>query len=295
MDLAQVLKDRFSVLLNFCDNIRIVNPLSKQVISIDNETKEITVQKGTCYHCINKSSVCHNCVSYRSYLYNDTFVKIERLEDNRPLRIISSPIKIRSKTYVVEILKEIDYNRAGVEDDELNESISSIMDELNMKVITDDLTGVYNRRFINERVTVDIFKQTKSEKSYIMAMGDIDFFKSINDKYGHLAGDLVLMEVAKIINEDVKEQSGWTGRYGGEEFLFVYYNKSLEEVKKHVELIRKKIEEKVFLYGDYEIKVTASFGIAEFTHKYDDAKKFVEEVDKQLYKAKDNGRNRIEY
>lgn len=295
MDLAEVLKDRFSILSNFYDTLRIVDPLSKQVIDVNNESGEFKVHSGTCYHSLPKCSVCQNCVSYRSYLYNDTFVKIEKLEGDRPIRIISTPIKAVERRFILELIKKIDYNMAGVEDEELNESISDIMDELNLKVITDELTGVYNRRFINERVNVDIFNLKKEEKSYTMVMTDIDFFKNINDKYGHLAGDLVLMEVAQIISDNVKRKSGWVGRYGGEEFIFVYYNMDLNDVIKNVEEIRKKLEEKVFKYNDSEMKVTASFGIVELDEKHNNGSQIIEEADKLLYKAKKNGRNRIEY
>jgi len=295
MNLTEVLKDRFSILTNFYDSLRIVDPLSKQVIDVDNETGKLKVHSGTCYHSLPKCSVCQNCVSYRSYLYNDTFVKIEKLEGDRPIRIISTPIKAGGRMFILEMIKKIDYNRSGVEDEELNESISDIMDELNMKVITDDLTGVYNRRFINERVNVDIFNQRKKEQEYIVVMADIDFFKNVNDKYGHLAGDLVLMEVASIINKNVKKNSGWVGRYGGEEFIFVYYNMNLKDVIKNVDEIRKNLERKVFRYNESEIKVTASFGIAELDHKYNNGSEIMSQADKMLYKAKENGRNKLEY
>ncbi|MDO5518414.1 MAG: GGDEF domain-containing protein, partial [Clostridium sp.] len=236
-----------------------------------------------------------NCVSYRSYLYNDTFVKIEKLEGNKPVRIISTPVKAGGRRFIVEMIKKIDYNMSGVEDEELNESISDVMNELNLKVITDELTGVYNRRFINERINVDIFKQRKKEESYTIVMADIDFFKNVNDNYGHLAGDLVLIEVAQIIYENMNKNSGWVGRYGGEEFIFVYYTMNLDDVIKNIEQIRRKIEEKVFRYNDSEIKVTASFGVAELDHKHNNGCEIIEEADKMLYKAKENGRNRIEY
>lgn len=295
MDLVDILKDRFSILSNFYDNLRIVDPLSKQVIDIDNESEKVKIHSGTCFHSLPKCTVCQNCVSYRSYLYNDTFVKIEKLEGNKPIRIISTPIEAGGRRYILEMIKKIDYSVSGVEDEELNESISSVMDELNIKVITDELTGVYNRRFINERINVDVFNQRKKEQSYTLVMADIDFFKKVNDKYGHLAGDLVLMESANIMNENVKKNLGWVGRYGGEEFIFVYYNMSLYEVINNVEEIRRKLEENIFIYNNNEIRVTASFGIVKLDDEHNNGREILEEADKLLYRAKENGRNRIEY
>lgn len=295
MDLTEKIKERFSILPQLFDDIRIVDPLSKQVIIFDDENEKIKIQKGKCYNTLSKCNECENCVSYRSFIYNSTHTKIERGQDNKFVRIIATPIEIRKKTYIVEMIKEVNYKIAGIEIAQVNANTADIIEELNKKVVTDELTGVYNRRFIHERLDVDIFNQRKYNKSYIIVMADIDYFKSINDNYGHIAGDMVLYEIANLFKNILKNKAGWLGRYGGEEFVFAYYNKSLKEVLENVESARNAIATKEFMYKDNKINVTSSFGVAELDGTFTNRIEFLEFADKKLYKAKNNGRNRIEF
>ncbi|MDO5516068.1 MAG: GGDEF domain-containing protein [Clostridium sp.] len=295
MDLAERLKERLSILPNFFDEIRIVDPLSKRVIKVDDETGEIIEESGICYHLISESEVCQNCISYRSMLHDDTFVKIERIKEQDSIRVISTPIKIGEKTFIAEIIRKVDYSIIGNEEFNANENVRIIMDDMNRKIVTDELTGLYNRRFIDERINVDIFNQKRNKKLYTMVMADIDYFKEINDTYGHLAGDMVLKGAAELIAKTVGKLSGWIGRYGGEEFIFVYYDKPFDEVIENIEDLRKSLEEKEFTYNGTKIKITSSFGVAELSEKHKNGRDLLKCADDMLYNAKENGRNRIEY
>lgn len=151
----------------------------------------------------------------------------------------------------------------------------------------DPLTGLQNRFYLNLIETK--LKNLRGKAGVIIA--DLDNFKKINDIYGHGFGDKVLVEVARTLRQNIKITDEAI-RYGGEEFLIVLYRCSLDSAKKVGERLRKKIEE--IRFEDFpEVKVTASFGIAEFVGSKD-LERVIEEADKALYKAKRLGKNRVE-
>ncbi|BAK73561.1 GGDEF domain-containing protein [Arcobacter sp. L] len=156
----------------------------------------------------------------------------------------------------------------------------------------DALTGLYNRRFIDEQMDL-IFKTAKEDKSFLsLVIFDIDFFKKVNDTFGHDAGDKVLQMIAKLANENFR-QTDLVGRIGGEEFCIIFTNTNKENVLKIVDRFRKTIEEQTVVYEQKNIKITSSFGISYLSQKIDSYTDLFKNADEALYKAKKDGRNRI--
>lgn len=147
---------------------------------------------------------------------------------------------------------------------------------------TDTLTGLYNRRKIDE-----ILNEIKNNKFSLILL-DIDKFKDINDKYGHLIGDKVLIKFAKLLKSNINVNDE-IGRWGGEEFLLICKNTSESEAYKIAERLRIIFEKEDF---DIERKVTASFGICE-AKKDSSLKEVLANADAALYKAKQRGRNQV--
>ena len=159
--------------------------------------------------------------------------------------------------------------------------------------ITDALTSLHNRRFFNESFISD-FKLAFREKLYInFAIIDIDHFKKVNDKYGHLAGDYCLKEFGKIIKKHFHRDNDKIFRYGGEEFVVYYLSKSRTIFETLLEDLRKDIEETEFHFENNFIKFTISVGAISQIPKMDDCKRLLKIADDKLYKAKDTGRNKI--
>jgi diguanylate cyclase (GGDEF)-like protein len=126
-------------------------------------------------------------------------------------------------------------------------------------------------------------------------MVDIDFFKNVNDTYGHLVGDCTLKSIATTLNRSLKRDNDWVARYGGEEFLICLPGAPLEIAKELAEIIRKKVESTPITSGEQEFFITASFGVSSVTPKSGATiTTLIEEADKKLYEAKRNGRNRVE-
>lgn len=153
----------------------------------------------------------------------------------------------------------------------------------------DPLTDIYNHGRIETEISNSIEAFNSNDESVSYMMLDIDFFKKVNDKYGHSVGDIVLKQFAKAIKEFIQPYKMTIGRWGGEEFVCVCYEMNLEELKSIAEKLRQKIEDTTF---EKAIKITCSIGLTELK-KGDTAQIIFDRVDKAMYEAKSSGRNRI--
>lgn len=168
----------------------------------------------------------------------------------------------------------------------LKEAYQKLYDES----IHDVLTGTLNRRTLMNRIS-DTFGKFNADIGIIIV--DIDDFKKINDKYGHLIGDDVLREFSTIVSQGLRK-SDFVGRYGGEEFLIVLPGLDLKESCKVAERIRLSLESEVFNFGGISLKLTASFGVT-VLRKGDDIKTSLQRADDALYDAKKSGKNRVNF
>ncbi|MCF6148262.1 MAG: diguanylate cyclase [Candidatus Kuenenia sp.] len=160
--------------------------------------------------------------------------------------------------------------------------------------ITDALTGVYNRRFFDEMLKKQLALTKRRDESLCLLLLDFDHFKSINDTYGHTAGDRVLQEVSKMLNNSLRA-SDVLARYGGEEFVIIMPGADISHAKEKAEIIRESIEAMCFdtIVHGQTLKLTISIGIASFP-ECRTGESLVNVADDALYKAKKNGRNRVE-
>lgn len=162
--------------------------------------------------------------------------------------------------------------------------------KLSEMALTDSLTGVYNRGKI-EAAVKNVVKECKEKNEPVsMMIMDIDHFKAVNDKYGHAAGDKALKRFARIVTDCLENEQIDIGRWGGEEFVVICYNKALDGAVELAEKVRSKVESTSILDSK---KITCSIGVTEVkeTDKFEDA---FGRMDKALYTAKSGGRNRVE-
>ncbi|QPH84121.1 diguanylate cyclase [Campylobacter concisus] len=156
----------------------------------------------------------------------------------------------------------------------------------------DFLTGVYNRRFFYSGVEEYVHVAEETNEPYAFAMIDVDYFKKINDKYGHDGGDKVLKSIAKILNDNTKG-SDIVARFGGEEFCVVLKKINKEEAVKFFVNLRAKVAENKVTIKKEKVKVTISIGVS-FGNGHCEIDDMLEACDSALYTAKENGRNRVE-
>lgn len=161
------------------------------------------------------------------------------------------------------------------------------------QAIFDGLTRIYNRRHFDIRLMEELKRHQRHGQDLSIMMMDLDFFKEINDIYGHLAGDMVLREMGRIIRGSLRE-SDVAARYGGEEFVVLLPQTREEQAWKLAQRIRKNVAKTHFVFEGREFRVTTSIGIASVKPgSLQQASEFMSEVDKALYMAKRNGRNMV--
>ncbi len=281
-------------MLNFdklFDRIRIVDPVSKQVIQ-DSGTED-SFPLSTCYGFWKNGEYCTNCVSSRAIQANDTFVKIEYNHD-RLFMVMASPTKLDGKPLVVEMLKDVtdtgivaDVNGKSAED------IYEIISNLNRQVMTDELTQTYNRRYLNERLPVDLYNTVLNRSEMSVIMLDIDHFKEINDTYGHVCGDVILKQVGTSAGSAVRKKQDWIARYGGDEFIISLPGAGHQVTARIAEDIRRRVQGAPIEHEGQKIPVTISIGTYTIHSENIDAEELLSRADKNLYQAKAEGRNTV--
>jgi two-component system, cell cycle response regulator len=157
----------------------------------------------------------------------------------------------------------------------------------------DSLTGLYNHRYFLESLQKEVMREARYRTGLSLCMIDIDFFKSINDTFGHTAGDKVLKELAELMEQTMRETDVLC-RYGGEEFAIIFTNTMKEGAYKTCIRFRQAVERHIFVHEGFEIRLTISIGLSGYDpESKDSATTFVERTDKELYRAKAEGRNRV--
>jgi two-component system, cell cycle response regulator len=171
--------------------------------------------------------------------------------------------------------------------------LSDLNEKLRKISMTDGLTGIENRRSLEERLKEMWSHSIRLHEPIAIIMCDIDKFKSVNDKYGHQAGDAVLKEIARLLKDEAREIDR-VGRYGGEEFLLILSGTVLDAAVTFAERLREKVENHTFPYEGGTLRRTMSCGVAAAPHpKVQDQEALVRAADDALYVAKETGRNRV--
>jgi diguanylate cyclase (GGDEF)-like protein len=159
--------------------------------------------------------------------------------------------------------------------------------------IRDPLTGLFNRRFMEESLERELRRAIRGKQQVALLMLDIDHFKRFNDTFGHQAGDALLRALGNLLKESTRGQDV-VCRYGGEEFAFVLAGASLDAARKRAELLREEIKQLNVRHGGQLLgAVTLSVGIAVFPDNGDSAEHLLKAADDALYRAKEQGRDRI--
>jgi len=162
---------------------------------------------------------------------------------------------------------------------------------------TDSLTGCYNRGYLAEVLPREITRALRYKRPLAVAMCDIDHFKKVNDTYGHQCGDEVLKKFVQSIVELIRHDTDWLARYGGEEFLLVLPETNLESAFSLADRLRKHLAHQVIETEEVQISITASFAVTGFNGlrppESVTQESLIRMVDKYLYEAKTQGRNRV--
>jgi len=260
---------------------------------LDTQDNIVVIAKGNKIHSVNKKFT-DVFSSQENFLTN---IALLDKESHRDFVNIAQDYSKKDKTAKFKLLDSDKYFTFNVSKIDLKRHLISINDvstfnekilNLENRVLIDPLTGVYNK----ETMT-DIVKETLKSQDFHLAIVDIDFFKKVNDTYGHLIGDYILRDMTQLIVSIIPKEDLF-GRIGGEEFMFIIKETNKENIKAITMRVRKIIEEYEFVYDDVKLKITLSIGCTRCQDD-DDYKSIYKRADIGLYRAKHAGRNQVVY
>ncbi|HWS42591.1 MAG TPA: GGDEF domain-containing protein [Pseudoflavonifractor sp.] len=270
------------------DAVRLVDPVGKRVLEYCDHGAEKTSE--ICYDYWKNGHICDNCISVRAHYENKSYIKLEQNPDDIML-VTAIPIEAAEETIVLELLKNAtDSMMIGTGDYNEGEMMRSVVCNLNNMVVRDHLTTIYNRRFVDDRLPVDIVKATLARQPLSVIFIDIDNMKTINDTYGHAAGDLALKRVANAIENCIRTDMDWVARYGGDEFVVCLSNSHEDEACQIAERIRRNIASIEIPIQNTIVRITASLGMHTMFPSPLTAEEIIHMADKKMYEEKRNSR-----
>ena len=221
---------------------------------------------------------------------DSTESKVEGLEAGAD-DYITKPIDFAELKARIQSMLRIKRLQEALEERE--RELLEVNERLRQVSITDGLTGLDNRRHLEERLTEAFEHGERLGEPFSCVMCDIDKFKSVNDTYGHQVGDAVLRQMADILRGEAREIDR-VGRYGGEEFMLLLPGTVLDAAVTFAERVRKAVESHTFSFEGGTLQRTASFGVSAWPHpRVVDSDTLVRAADDALYVAKESGRNKV--
>ena len=208
-------------------------------------------------------------------------------DSGEKVHAIHEPVNITELDRLLSMNLKI--QKAKLRYQKINKEMNIKNEQLRMLAITDQLTQLYNRLKLDEVLSYELARSQRDRTPLTVAIIDIDKFKQVNDNHGHQVGDAVLISVAQIMLNNIRS-TDILGRWGGEEFMLILPNTSLENADEHANNLRLKIQEASFKTVH---QITVSMGLASCA-QFMCEKQVVELADNALYEAKENGRNRVE-
>jgi two-component system, cell cycle response regulator len=228
----------------------------------------------------------------------DEYVSVMFVSANSHTDDIVRGLDLGADDYVTkpfEVMALLARVRAQLRIKDLNDNLRRANERLKELVDIDDLTGLFNMRSLYKRLDFELDRARRYNRSVAVLMMDLDHFKRVNDQNDHLFGSFVIKEVGKMIRDNIRKVD-FAARYGGDEYLVVLTEISPDGAKTFSNRLRARIEEATYTNEFYTMKLTASLGLAICNPNQTevDARALVRYADRALYKAKENGRNRVE-
>lgn len=280
------LEDNLDFFHKMYDSVRLVDPLNKKVMdyrsSLTLDTKEL------CYNYWGTGKICDNCISIRAYQENKSFIKLEK-NGGSILMVTALPILNTNQPVVLELLKDAtDSMFMGTGDYNTGEVMLHVIQEMSDMVIRDPLTSLYNRRFIDDRLPVDVINAAVNKAALSVCFIDLDNFKLLNDTYGHEVGDQIIVVISRILNDTIRSESDWAARYGGDEFLLCLNQADSKQAERIMKRIAEAALKADFSAQGESVALSLSYGIASMQEKPRTAEELIRLADRRMFEAKKN-------
>lgn len=279
------LEEKINCFKEVYDSIRLVDPVQKKVLELNNlktvETSEV------CYKYWEEEEICNNCISIRAYQENKSFMKFEH-KAGVCMLVTSFPIEDCERPVVLELFKNTtDILVLDEEGYSNGRSMNTVLEDINKLVIEDHLTEAYNRRFVDERLSSELIQANISDKPLSVIFIDVNNMKTINDTYGHQVGDMALKHVVKNIKSCINKDIDWVARYGGDEFIVSLRGRDKSYAHQVAERIVYQIQNSEMDLEE-EIKISISFGIHTMENSLVNAEDMIRIADMEMYQMKLN-------
>ncbi len=216
-----------------------------------------------------------------------TFESHQRCKDGTTF-----PVEVTVKVLMMDRLYSMSVARDITERKHAEAEVHKLQEQLREQAVRDPLTGLYNRRYLDEALGREMLRAARYGHPIGIVMCDIDHFKAVNDKYGHAVGDEVLRVSAELLGANARG-SDIVCRFGGEEFLLLLPDAALDVTHKRAERLRAELAAKRITLGSAVVQVTASFGVAALPEHGTTSDQLILAADKAMYKAKEAGRDRV--
>ena len=263
------------------DVVRLVDPITMTVYTF--EGGKLCAQPGGCHRVWGKEDRCENCISAKCFMDERRYSKFEFI-DQDIYHVVAQCVEIDGQKYVLEVVtaSNDDVLLSAFGNNDFVERITSF----NRKVYADELTGLSNRRCMNDRFAILADNCTRKGASLAVIMVDIDDFKRVNDTYGHLAGDEALKFAADALRKGVRPSSDdIVARYGGDEFFAALKDVSREDLQQRLDDVCGRISTNP--YG-----ITLSIGAYyQASSRISDTEKLIHKADEAMYEIKSRSKN----
>ncbi|WP_367568893.1 GGDEF domain-containing protein [Lacrimispora sp.] len=278
------IKDKLDFFEKVHDSVRLVDPLNKRVLECRGSS--LAGIDEICYDYWGNGKICENCVSLRSHSEGKSFMKMEK-SGEKIFLVTAIPIDCSGHPVVLELLKDTtDSMLVGSGNYNDGEMMTRYVKELNDIIVKDPLTSLYNRRFSEERLPVDVAGAILADEPLSVCFIDMDNFKEINDLYGHESGDMAIKAAGEVISRHMDYGDAWAARYGGDEFLLNFKNMDEDQVRQIVKRIQEEIKELSLARFANKTRLSISFGIETMKNTPMTAADLIRRADEKMYQAK---------
>ena len=266
------------------DMVRLVNPLNKTVVESKGSSREETDE--ICFAYWENGKICSNCISVRAHLGNKCFMKLEQ-SGAKIMMVTALPVENAGTPTVIELLKNATETMLiGKGDYTDGHMMRNIVAQINDLAVKDELTGLFNRRYIHERLSADVVKATMEGLPLSVIFLDIDNLKQTNDTLGHAFGDQVLIKVANALESCVGGDPNWIARYGGDEFLICLSNTPEESAQQTMKRIQDVIEGLRLESEGGPVLTSVSMGAYTMLEEKHTPEEIIALADQRMYEAK---------
>lgn len=266
------------------DVVRLVDPVQKTVLEYSERGVGRTSE--VCHDYWQSGKICDNCISVRAHCDNKSYMKLEQNPDAIML-VTAIPVDAAGTPTILELLKNAtDSMMIGTGEYNDGQAMRNVVHDINSMVIKDHMTGIYNRRFVDDRLPVDIVKAVIAQQPLSVLFIDIDNMKTINDTYGHAMGDVALKEVAAALQKCIRADADWVARYGGDEFLVCLSGIGEREAALIAKRIRGAIASIELPIANENVRIAVSLGIQSMLRSPLTAEEMIRMADEKMYGEK---------